>query len=85
MRPKNADQICVYKDTSGTRTPLFIVEYKPPHKLSVGYLLWGLRDDMSIREVIERDIIPMDLKERLEHNSDEVVAAVLTQTFHYMI
>jgi hypothetical protein len=85
MRPKNTDQICVYKDTSGTRTPLFIVEYKPPHKLSVGDLLWGLREDMSILEVIERDTIPTDLKERLEHNSDEVVAAVLTQTFHYMI
>lgn len=40
---------------------------------------------MSILEVIERDTIPTDLKERLEHNSDEVVAAVLTQTFHYMI
>jgi hypothetical protein len=35
MRPKNTDQICVYKDTSGMRTPLFIVEYKLPHKLSV--------------------------------------------------
>ena len=40
---------------------------------------------MSILEIIERDTIPTDLKERLEHNSDEVVAAVLTQTFHYMI
>jgi hypothetical protein len=40
---------------------------------------------MSILEVIERDTIPTDLKERLEHNSDEVVVAVLTQTFHYMI
>ena len=64
MRPKNTDQICVYKDTSGTQTPLFIVEYKPPHKLSVGDLLWVLREDMSILEVIERDTIPPDLKER---------------------
>jgi multidrug efflux pump subunit AcrA (membrane-fusion protein) len=74
MRPKNTDQICIYKDTSGRRTPLFIIEYKPPHKLSVGDLLWGLREDMSILEVIERDTIPTDLKERSEHNSDEVVA-----------
>jgi hypothetical protein len=85
MRPKNTDQIYVYKNTGGTRTPLFIVEYKPPHKLSVGDLLWGLREDMSILEVIERDIIPTDLKKRLEHNSDEVVTAVLTQTFYYMV
>jgi hypothetical protein len=85
IRPKNTDQICVYKDTSGRRTPLFIIEYKPPHKLSNGDLLWGLREDMSILEVIERDTIPTDLKERSEHNSDEAVAAVLTQTFHYMI
>ena len=78
MRLKNTDQICVYKDTSGTRTPLFIVEYKLFYKLSVGDLLWGLREDISILEVIERDIIPTDLKERLEHNSDKVVTAVLT-------
>lgn len=85
MRPKNTDQICVYRDISGRRTPLLIVEYKPPHKLSIGDLLWGLREDMSIPKVIERDTIPTDLKERSEHNSDEAVAAVLTQTFHYMI
>jgi hypothetical protein len=40
---------------------------------------------MSILEVIECDTIPTELKERSEHNSDEAVAAVLTQTFHYMI
>jgi hypothetical protein len=72
--------------TPAAREPLSSSSsYKPPHKLSVGDLLWGLREDMSILEVIERDIIPTDLKERLEHNSDEAVAAVLTQTFHYMI
>ena len=85
MRPKNTDQICVYKDTSGRQTPLLIVEYKPPHKLVIGDLLWGLCEDMSILKVIERAIIPTNLKERLEHNSDEAVAAVMTQTFHYMI
>ena len=85
LRPTYTDQICVYNDTNGMRNPLFIIEYKPPHKLSVGDILWGLRGDMDIREVIERDTIPMDLTERSEHNSDEVMAAVLTQTFHYMI
>jgi hypothetical protein len=85
MRPKNTDQICVYKDTSGRRNPLFIIEYKPPYKLLIGDFLWGLREDMSILEVIERNTILTDLKERLKHNLNEVVVAVLMQIFYYMI
>ena len=77
MRPKNMDQICVYENTNDTRIPLFIVEYKPAHKLSIG--------DMDIQEVIVSDTIPVDLGERSKQNSDEVVAAVVTQTSHYMI
>jgi hypothetical protein len=40
---------------------------------------------MSILEVIKRDTIPTNLKKRLEHNSNEAVTAVLTQTFYYII
>ena len=36
-------------------------------------------------EVIKHDIIPTDLKERLEYNLDKIVAAVLMQMFYYMI
>jgi len=85
MTPKNMDQIRVYRDTTNTRPPLFVVEYKPAHILSIGNLLWGLRDDMDIREVIMRDTVPGGLDERSKQNSDEVVAAVVTQMFHYMI
>ncbi|KAL2357208.1 hypothetical protein BJ546DRAFT_1113171 [Cryomyces antarcticus] len=44
--PKYSDQICVYKEADGTRTPCMVVEYKPAHKLvsavltqTYGYML----------------------------------------------
>ena len=34
-KPRNANQICVYKDADGTQSLYIVVEYKPSHKLSV--------------------------------------------------
>jgi hypothetical protein len=31
-KPKDADQICVYKEADGTRSLCIVVEYKPGHK-----------------------------------------------------
>jgi hypothetical protein len=33
-KPRNADQICVYKEADGTRRLCMVVEYKPSHKQS---------------------------------------------------
>ncbi len=55
LRPR-ADQFCVYhisnisQDTE-TRIAAFIVEYKPPHKLTLGCIYEGL-DEMDLEEVV---------------------------------
>ncbi len=89
-KPKDADQICVYKETNGTRSPCMIVEYKPPHKLSVFNLRAGLlRADSGsmnlLEDVINRITIPTDPEEKFVYNSEWLVAAALTQTYGYMI
>ena len=79
-----ADQFCVYKSVDGMRALLFIVEYKPPHKLSIGNLQAGFRP-MNIKEIFTAATIPTAEEARLQYNADKLVAAVATQTFHYMI
>jgi hypothetical protein len=80
-RPR-ADQFCVYNTSTQnteTRVAAFITEYKPPHKLPLGYLYEGL-EDMDLEEVIrcrETDT-PRDHFRRL-------MAAVITQAFSYMV
>ncbi|KAA8617300.1 hypothetical protein PtrV1_10601 [Pyrenophora tritici-repentis] len=80
-RPR-ADQFCVYNTSTKnteTRVAAFITEYKPPHKLPLGYINEGL-GDMELEEVIlccETDT-PRDHFRRL-------MAAVITQAFSYMV
>ena len=64
-KPRNADQICVYKEADGTRSLCMVVEYKPSHKLSVFNLRAGLlRADKGFlnipEDVINRITIPTD-------------------------
>ncbi|KAJ9641102.1 hypothetical protein H2199_005770 [Coniosporium tulheliwenetii] len=81
-RPR-ADQFCVYNTSSETqntehRIPAFIIKYKAPHKLTLGYIYEGL-DDMELEDVVrcrETDS-PQDHFRRL-------LAAIITQTFSYM-
>ncbi|MCJ1282377.1 hypothetical protein MMC26_001700 [Xylographa opegraphella] len=80
-----ADQFCVYKNMDGLRQLLFIVEYKPPHKLLVGNIRAGFREMNVKEEVIERITIPVEEGAKLQYNADKLVAAVATQAFHYMI
>jgi hypothetical protein len=63
--PRNADQICVYKEADGTQSLCMVVKYKPSHKLSVFNLRAGLlRADsrcMNLPEdVINRITVPTD-------------------------
>jgi len=120
-----ADQYCVYRDAENKRELLFIIEYKPPHKLSAGALQSGFREMDLKSEVFDRVTIPPPIPDgdghetsdsskvaretkrdrtakekkeadeaereeaaieaRLQYNADKLVAAVATQTFHYMI
>ena len=89
-KPRNADQICVYKEADGTRSLCMVVEYKPSHKLSVFNLRAGfLRADsgsMNIpNDVINRITIPTDPGEKFVYHSEWLTAAALTQTYSYMI
>ena len=79
-----ADLLCVYKSMDEMRTLLFIVEYEPPHKLSIGNLLAGFRP-MNIKDIITAATIPTEAEAKLQFDADRLVAAVATQTFHYMI
>ena len=95
-----ADQYCIYRDIDGKRELLFLVEYKPPHKLSINNLMMGFREMNLQEEVIDRVDIPNPIPTnetdgipatdeaiaaRLQYNADKVIMAVATQTFHYMI
>ena len=93
-----ADQYCIYKGHGKGRELLFIVEYKPPHKLKVEDLE-GFREMDVEKEVIHRIDIPPPIPDgeieagaeteaaqaRLRYNADKIAVAVATQTFHYMI
>ncbi|KAM3067066.1 hypothetical protein ACMFMG_011739 [Clarireedia jacksonii] len=89
-KPRNADQICVYKQADGTRTPCMVVEYKPSHKLTVFNLRAGLlqadKGSMNIpAHVINRFQIPTDAEEKFVYYSEFLTAAALTQTYVYMV
>ncbi|KAA8646678.1 uncharacterized protein ATNIH1004_005353 [Aspergillus tanneri] len=77
-RPR-ADQICVYNKGPEGKVPVFIIEYKAPHKVSLAHIKSGLQD-MDLDEVLrlQKEESPEDICRR-------VVAAVITQTFSYMI
>ena len=89
-KPRNVDQICVYKEADGTRSLCMVVEYKPSHKLSVFNLRAGLlradKGSMNIPEdVINRITIPTDPEDKFVYHSEWLTAAALTQTYAYMI
>jgi hypothetical protein len=89
-KPRNADQICVYKEADGTRSLCMVIEYKPSHKLSVFNLRAGLlradQGSMNIPEdVINRITIPTDPEDKFVYHSEWLTTAALTQTYTYMI
>jgi hypothetical protein len=85
--PLRADQICVYKTIDNRRIPLFIVEYKAPHKLALPHLRSGLREMNLKEEVVDRSTQPdqSDVDAVFQYHSDRLVAAVVTQVYSYMV
>ncbi|MCJ1267059.1 hypothetical protein MMC22_006944 [Lobaria immixta] len=79
-----ADQFCVYSNLDGNKNLLFVVEYKPPHKLTTGNLKAGCRE-MKIEKILGQATTPTESEAKLQYNADQLVSAVATQTFHYMI
>ncbi|KAH8799418.1 hypothetical protein F5884DRAFT_758446 [Xylogone sp. PMI_703] len=89
-KPRNTDQVCIYKNADGTRSLCTVVEYKPSHKLSIFNLRAGfLRADsgsMNIPEdVINRITIPTDPEEKFVYHSEWLTTAAVTQTYGYML
>ncbi|CZT52680.1 uncharacterized protein RSE6_14035 [Rhynchosporium secalis] len=89
-KPRNADQICVYKEADGTRSLCMVVEYKPAHKLSVFNLRAGLlradKGSMDIpKDVLNRITIPTHPEDKFVYHSEWLTTAALTQTYTYMI
>ena len=77
-RPR-ADQFCVYNKGPERKIPAFIIEYKAPHKLSTAHIKAGLQD-MEIDRVVR-----YQEGEKPEDICRRAVAAVITQTFSYMV
>ncbi|KAH7016457.1 uncharacterized protein B0I36DRAFT_337757 [Microdochium trichocladiopsis] len=83
-----ADQVCVYRHDDvdrALRSLLLVVEYKPPHKLTLPHLRLSLRKMDIQHEVVNRTTIPTDKDELFSYHADKVVAAAICQTYHYMI
>uniref|UniRef100_A0A8H7TT88 Protein kinase domain-containing protein n=1 Tax=Bionectria ochroleuca TaxID=29856 RepID=A0A8H7TT88_BIOOC len=84
----NADQICIYRyeDTGlGKRSVIAIAEYKPPHKLTLPQLRKGLHDMHIFQDVVCKNKIPTEAEAKFQHYAEELTAAAITQTYHYMI
>ena len=85
-----SDQICVYTVVEGGRTHrrlAFVIEHKPPHKLTLANLRLGLRSMNLKEDVIDRASVPTskDNVAHFQYHSDRLVATVVTQAFSYMI
>ncbi|KAF2630545.1 hypothetical protein BU25DRAFT_259623 [Macroventuria anomochaeta] len=74
-----ADQFCVYNTGDNKRVAAFVMEYKAPHKIPLGYIYEGL-DDMDLDDVVQgrENESSRDYFRRL-------MAAVITQAYSYMI
>lgn len=81
----HTDQICVYSITGNQRIPLFIVEYKPPHKLTLAIIRAGLHDMNPLADIVHSPTIPTGEADLSTYHSSYLVAAAIAQTFHYMI
>lgn len=95
VRPKkpNADQFCVFKNQDSSRQLAFLVEYKPPFRLSADNLTRGFRP-LDFDYLLSTPTMPPQKEEgedpavteaRLQYTAEQLVAAVVTQTFDYMI
>ncbi|KAH0557009.1 hypothetical protein GP486_005205 [Trichoglossum hirsutum] len=73
-------------DNKTKRTLAIIVEYKPPHQVTLSLLQQGLHD-MDLDDVINNVSLPNrdDSTTTFQYHADRVVASTVTQAFSYMI
>ncbi|KAI4096039.1 MAG: hypothetical protein LQ344_001273 [Seirophora lacunosa] len=82
-----ADNYCVYHAEGQHRKLLYAVEFKAPHKVTKEILRTGLHEMNLSRDVIHRTTVPGDDDEAalFKYHAERITAAVLTQTYQYMI
>ena len=80
----SAHKSFIRKVEGGAKRLAVIIEYKPPHKLSIETLKAGLKD-LDILETIHRLKISIDKTSSYIENSETAVAIVIAQVYTYMI
>ncbi|KAL9019965.1 MAG: hypothetical protein Q9185_002787 [Variospora sp. 1 TL-2023] len=82
-----ADNYCVYHAKAQHRKLLYAVEFKAPYKVTKEILRSGLHKMNLSKDVINRTAIPgaKDGAGLLRYHAERITAAVLTQTYQYMI
>lgn len=78
-RNRRADQFCVHTVAGEQQTPVYAVEFKAPHKVTIPELVEGLHRMNLARDVIDQE------GDTFEFYATRLVAAVVTQIFSYMI
>ncbi|KAJ6041558.1 hypothetical protein N7460_006948 [Penicillium canescens] len=78
-RNRRADQFCVHLVADERQIPVYAVEFKAPHKVTIPELVAGLHQIHLARDVIDQE------GDTFEFYATCLVAAVVTQIFSYMI
>ncbi|KUM61397.1 hypothetical protein ACN42_g5712 [Penicillium freii] len=78
-RNRRADQFCVHVVADERQKPVYAVEFKAPHKVTIPELVAGLHQMDLARDVIDQE------GDTFEFYATYLVAAVVTQIFSYMI
>ncbi|KAL2810711.1 hypothetical protein BDW59DRAFT_168107 [Aspergillus cavernicola] len=78
-RNRRADQFCVHLVADERQIPVYAVEFKAPHKVTIPELVAGLHQMDLARDVIDQE------GDTFEFYATRLVAAVITQIFSYMI
>lgn len=83
--PKGADELCVYKHSDGAKSLLYVIEYKPPHKITREILRRGLHPMNILDEVVNIVDLPTDVDGAFQSWAEKLVAAAVVQTYKYML
>jgi len=87
LRP---DQIYAYRQDDGDstgRTMAYVIEHKPPYKLTLPYLRLGLYPMNIYEDMVNRTTrpVPEDEATVFQYHADRLAAAAVTQTFDYIV
>ena len=79
-----ADKVYIRTKEGNLNQLVLLVEYKPPHKLSIECIHAGLKE-LRLPDVTHRPTIPDDDPAKYMQESEEAVATVVAQVYTYMI